>query len=220
MTYFGRLDPMAEGVLLIGAGEETKNRDKYLNLPKTYLFDILWCFETDSFDILGLITKIGLAEDFSEERLKKFIDKLSGKRRQKFPRFSSKPINGRPLFEIAKAEGIAEADLPSKEIEIYKVEYVEERVISDSDLERNIIQKISRVKGDFRQKEIVRKWQDFFENYPPRFFHVSRVRIDCSSGTYIRGIIHSLGKKMATGAIALRIIREKVGEYDIQNSLR
>ena len=30
MTYAGRLDPMAEGVLLVLVGEECKNKDKYL----------------------------------------------------------------------------------------------------------------------------------------------------------------------------------------------
>ena len=48
MTYAGRLDPMASGVLLVLAGDETKNKEKYLNLDKEYEFEILFGFATDT----------------------------------------------------------------------------------------------------------------------------------------------------------------------------
>ncbi|KKR79021.1 MAG: tRNA pseudouridine synthase B [Candidatus Nomurabacteria bacterium GW2011_GWA2_40_9] len=57
MTYAGRLDPMASGLLIILAGEECKNKEKYLNLDKEYEFEILFGFQTDTYDILGKITK-------------------------------------------------------------------------------------------------------------------------------------------------------------------
>ena len=43
MTYAGRLDPMASGLILILAGEETKNKEKYLTLDKEYSFEVLPC---------------------------------------------------------------------------------------------------------------------------------------------------------------------------------
>lgn len=220
MTYLGRLDPVAEGVLLVAAGDEVKNREKYLSLPKTYLFDILWCFETDTYDVLGLVTKVGRLTEFSEVRLQIFLEKLKGEHNQKYPPFSSKPVRGKPLFEIARGEGVVEADIPSKIIKIYKVEHIAERVIRDADLERNILKSIFRVKGDFRQSAIIKKWGKVFDNATSKFFHISRIRIECSSGTYVRSIAHDFGKKMSTGAIAFRIIREKVGSYDIKDSTR
>src|SRR3989344_2297636 len=54
MTYAGRLDPMAEGVLLILTGDDCKEKQKYLGLNKEYEFEILWGFQTDTYDILGL----------------------------------------------------------------------------------------------------------------------------------------------------------------------
>lgn len=36
MTYAGRLDPLASGVMLVLTGEECKNKDKYLKLDKEY----------------------------------------------------------------------------------------------------------------------------------------------------------------------------------------
>ena len=41
MTYAGRLDPMASGLLLILAGEETKNKEKYTKIIEEYDVDFL-----------------------------------------------------------------------------------------------------------------------------------------------------------------------------------
>jgi tRNA U55 pseudouridine synthase TruB len=37
LSYIGRLDPMAEGEMIIIEGEENKDREKYLNFDKEYL---------------------------------------------------------------------------------------------------------------------------------------------------------------------------------------
>ncbi|MEI7424912.1 MAG: hypothetical protein WCK10_02225, partial [Candidatus Staskawiczbacteria bacterium] len=55
MTYAGRLDPMASGVLIILAGDEIKKKEKYLNLDKEYNFSVLFGFNTDTYDILGKV---------------------------------------------------------------------------------------------------------------------------------------------------------------------
>ena len=54
MTYAGRLDPMAEGLMILLVGEECKNKDKYLGLDKTYEFKILVGFSTDTYVFLSL----------------------------------------------------------------------------------------------------------------------------------------------------------------------
>src|SRR3989344_9613864 len=56
MTYAGRLDPMASGLLLVLVGKEIKNKEKYLALNKEYDFKILFGFATDTYDILGRVT--------------------------------------------------------------------------------------------------------------------------------------------------------------------
>ena len=57
MTYAGRLDPLAEGVLLILAGNAVHEKEKYLKLDKEYEGEILFGFTTDTYDILGLPKK-------------------------------------------------------------------------------------------------------------------------------------------------------------------
>jgi tRNA U55 pseudouridine synthase TruB len=48
---------MAEGKMLVLAGETCKEREKYLGLDKEYIFEILLGFESDTKDILGIIKK-------------------------------------------------------------------------------------------------------------------------------------------------------------------
>ena len=57
MTYAGRLDPMAEGLLLVLVGEECKKKEDYLYLSKEYEIEVLFGFETDTADVLGKIIK-------------------------------------------------------------------------------------------------------------------------------------------------------------------
>ncbi len=69
MTYAGRLDPMASGLLIILIGDEVKNKEKYLKLNKEYEFEVLFGFATDTYDILGKVVKNG-SPDVSEKLIK------------------------------------------------------------------------------------------------------------------------------------------------------
>jgi len=52
MSYAGRLDPMAEGVLLILVGDENKKMKQYMGFDKEYKAEILFGFSSDSNDVL------------------------------------------------------------------------------------------------------------------------------------------------------------------------
>ena len=60
ITYAGRLDPLAEGEMILLVGEEVHNKQDYLDLEKEYEVDILLGVSTDSFDILGLVEEEGV----------------------------------------------------------------------------------------------------------------------------------------------------------------
>jgi len=53
-----------------------------------------------------------------------------------------------------------------------------------------------------------------------RFFPCATIKISCSSGTYARSIAHGLGTELGVPALALHILRTKVGEYEVDKSLR
>ena len=84
ISFAGRLDPMAYGLMILLVGDECKKQDLYCGKDKIYEFNIIYGFETDSLDILGISKKID----------KKVIDykKLTGKKLQQYPVYSSKTL--------------------------------------------------------------------------------------------------------------------------------
>ncbi len=217
LSYAGRLDPLACGVMLVLVGEENKNREKYLDLDKEYVFEILFGVGTDTYDPLGLITKYSNQLP-SDKQIESFVENLPGKRRQKYPPYSSKTVEGKPLFQWMR-EGKT-PKIPEREIEIYEAKTENIYSIKKEDLFSKIQNKVFSVKGDFRQKDILECWKSYFsrENLP-EIYIIAKIRISASSGTYIRAIANEVGEFFGSGAIALDIERVKVGDMGINECL-
>ena len=137
MTYAGRLDPMATGLLLVLAGEETKNKEKYLNLPKQYEFEILFGVATDTYDILGKITtapprqRLGGKKELENE-IKNNLKYLTGKFMQKYPPYSSKTVKGKPLFQYARED--IDVEIPKREVFVKELKFFKLRKINNTKL--------------------------------------------------------------------------------------
>lgn len=231
--FAGRLDPLAHGVLLLMVGEETtREKDKYLNLPKEYEFEAVFGVSTDTYDALGLpnpktkslkVIKNNL-DDFRLDDLMTFINSKLGKQTQSYPPYSSKTVNGIPLYKWAKEEKLDEIRIPTREIEIYDFKLIETKTIDAEKLKKEIFRQINLVDGDFRQEQIKNEWNTFFANYEGlktnNQFLTAKLKISCSSGTYVRSLVHDLGNYLGMGAIALDILRTKVGLYVIKNCIR
>ncbi len=213
ITYAGRLDPMASGVLVLLAGEETKNKDKYLALDKEYEFEVLFGFATDTYDILGKISHFshGVNEKL-EKKIKSNLKYFIGKFTQKYPPYSSKTVKGKPMFEYSRKDIVVEA--PEREVNVKSLKLIKMRIIKSQKLLENIEKRIAKVKGDFRQKEIVKLWQKNLKN-KKSIYAIAYMKIKCGSGTYVRGIANSLGEKISIPALAYSINRTKVGKYRI-----
>lgn len=220
--YAGRLDPLAHGVLLLMLGEANKQREKYLGFSKEYVFEALFGVDTDSHDIMGILQKKHSKETPAtiETQLKKLVKEKIGKQKQTYPVYSSKTVEGKPLYWWAKENKLDEITIPSKEITINTFELLKMDTITKEDLQKKVIYAIHTVKGDFRQEETEIIWQQFLEKEASKKFVTATFSISCSSGTYIRKIISTIGEELGTGAIALDILRTKVGEYSLKDSLR
>jgi tRNA pseudouridine55 synthase len=230
MTYAGRLDPLAEGLLLVLVGEECKNKDKYLGMDKTYEVDVLFGFATDTYDVLGKVTS-GHCED--TEAIQKYLNTESGLLRdarndlhnilksfvgrfsQKYPPFSSKTIKGKSLFSLFKSGELKDEEIPEKEVEIKDIKIIGGRSMHKDDLEKYIIESIGLVKGDFRQKEILRIWEKSLKETKQDNFMIVSLKVDCTSGTYMRSLANSIGEKAGIPALALNIKRIRIGKYQI-----
>ncbi len=212
LTYAGRLDPMAEGLLLVLSGEEVYNKQSYLDLPKTYQFDVLWGFETDTYDALGLVQSTSDKPPTSQE-IETVLSKYVGKRQQVYPLYSSKTVEGKPLFVWARSGDADSIEIPRREIEIFSLMHVGSGEVAGSTLADKIQSSLEKVKGDFRQEEIKEGWQKVTDR--GKKYHISSFEMTCSSGTYVRSLAHDLGVYFGSGAIALHIKRLKIGPYSI-----
>jgi len=215
MTYLGRLDPVAEGLLLVLAGN-TRDKKQYLEWDKTYEFEVLWGFETDTYDMLGLVENLGPMPQKLDFKIGRLIEQISKKKTQEYPPFSSKMFRGNFLNARAKTD---ELDVPTRQIRIFSLEHTNTRIVKAEELLAEIEKRIALVKGDFRQKEILEKWKKAFElQAQMHFAHdflVSGFRADVSSGTYIRSLAHEMGQLLETAACAFYIKRTRVGEYTL-----
>lgn len=214
MTYAGRLDPMASGVLIILVGEECKNKERYLRLDKEYEFEVLFGFSTDTYDILG---KICARKDLAqikdlEKEIKKNLKFFKGKIVQKYPLYSSKTVAGKQLHEYAR--GGEEVEAPEHEVNVKSLKLLKIRKINSKTLLNNIEKRIAKVNGDFRQKEILKIWrQELGAEKMPKHFFCASFSARVSSGTYIRTISHELGTRLGIPALAFAIKRTKVGKF-------
>lgn len=223
LSYVGRLDPMAEGVLLVLAGEENKQRAKYLALDKEYTCDVLFGFATDTYDILGELTGAvtrASHKQVSTSLVLEYVSMLVGTRSQKYPPYSSKPLDGVPLFVKARKGELAGLDLPEHEITISKAALVGTKRMKQEDLLAHVREDVTKVRGDFRQDRILTLWEDTLRVLYGMEFDVVTISLACSSGTYVRSLADELGKKVGIPALAYRIVRTKVGKWKLKDSIR
>jgi tRNA pseudouridine55 synthase len=204
---------MAEGLLLVLAGN-TKEKEIYLSMDKTYEFEVLWGFSTDTYDCLGIVTNgDGKMPKKIEERIPSLLDTIRNKKVQIYPPYSSRTVEGKPLFQWAREKKIEEIDIPERGIKIFSIEDTDTRLVSKQELLNEIIYKINLVKGDFRQQEVINQWSSILQNTREEHFLISKFKASVSSGTYIRGLAHEMGEYFGNGAIAFWIKRTRVGEY-------
>lgn len=193
LSYAGRLDPMAEGQMLILVGPaENNSRERFLAFDKEYVATFLIGVETDSGDCLGFIQDPNKKGHFSpgveisKTDIEKQIRKLTEIKEQKYPWFSGKTVNGIKLFDHFRA-GNTNIERPSRKVEIKEIELVNFRKESSREIKKYIFDMISKVSGDFRQKEILAKWETFFDS-TSQTLYTFEIKIHVSSGTYIRAL--------------------------------
>ncbi len=173
MTYAGRLDPMASGVLLVLAGDEAKKKEKYLKLDKEYKFQVLFGFATDTYDILGKVRarKFMYRKDGKElkKEIKENLKHFTGLFMQEYPMYSSRTVNGRPLFSYARGGEAVES--PAQKVSVKSLALGSMKKIASRALLRIISNRVKKVKGDFRQDEILKVWAERTFSAERRIFY-------------------------------------------------
>lgn len=100
--HTGTLDPMATGVLPICIGKATHIASLIEAKDKTYEAELIWGMETDTADVTGTVTKTSDVL-FDREALARVIPTFTGEISQLPPMYSAVKVNGRRLYDLARA---------------------------------------------------------------------------------------------------------------------
>ena len=220
--YAGRLDPMASGKLLVLFGDECKKQKLYTGLDKEYEIEVLLGVESDTGDVLGM-------PDFSkdvhvdERSIADVLSKELGAHSRAYPAFSSKTVNGKPLFLHTLEGTLSSIKMPTHVEHVYRIQHKDTYAISGTDLEVRVSEFLSHVPRtsepskklgeDFRVDAIRARWESLFKTAQGRTFTVLRLKVICASGTYMRSLAGRIGESLGTHALALSIHRSKIGKY-------
>ncbi len=122
--HTGTLDPDATGVLPVCLGSGTKLCDMLTDKDKEYVAELLLGVETDTQDISGevLCEKTPVND---EKIIRKVIESFQGEYMQVPPMYSALKVNGKKLYELARAGKEVERQARPvfiHEIEILKIE--------------------------------------------------------------------------------------------------
>jgi len=194
--HLGTLDPLATGVLVLAVGEGTKLIEYLMGADKEYEATLEFGKTSDTYDSEGTVIETG-AEIPSGVQLEAVLEQFRGEIEQIPPAFSALKINGQRAYDLArKGEKV---ELKSRKVRIDKLE-----LMARSDRE-------ARSDGEARRDGLVAQG-------PTAQGSTAQLHIHCSSGTYIRSIIHDLGQVLGCGAIMTALRRTRVGGFQLNEA--
>ncbi len=100
--HAGTLDPLATGLLIVCAGKQTKNIEKYQAAEKEYITSIKIGETTPSFDLETEVDKTFEYKQIKPSDVEKMLKGFIGEQDQIPPIFSAKNINGKRAYEYAR----------------------------------------------------------------------------------------------------------------------
>ena len=217
ISYIGRLDPLASGIIIYLEGDELKDRDKYMNMDKTYKFNLVIGMTTDTGDCLGMIQNIQSVNTINISILIEIFREFIGEYEQRYPIYSAYQIhkNGlkKPLWYFAK-NGIEleESEIPKHVIKIYNLEQDAKPMFSIRDM-NYFTEQVGLIPDglELRKEEVIAQYNEYGKIRLIGIPMLAKV----SSGTYIRQLCADIGDKLGIPCIADKI--ERVG-YHFQSS--
>jgi tRNA pseudouridine55 synthase len=120
--HTGTLDPQAEGVLPVCVGRATKLAGSLTAQDKSYLAELVLGITTDTGDTTGAVTSTSDV-NVSLPDIEKCVSSFVGGYMQVPPMYSAIKVNGKKLYELARAGKTIERE--ARFVEIYRIEIKE-----------------------------------------------------------------------------------------------
>lgn len=120
--HTGTLDPQATGVLPVCLGSGTKLCDMLTDKDKEYVAELLLGMETDTQDTTGQVLATRAVE-VSEEEVTQAVMSFQGVYHQVPPMYSALKVDGKKLYELARAG--KEVERKARAVHIDEIEILE-----------------------------------------------------------------------------------------------
>lgn len=120
----GTLDPAASGVLPIAVGRATRLL-QFLSQDKAYRATIKLGISTTTDDLEGEIIASQPAPGLSLEQIVPILQRFQGKIVQVPPQYSAIQVQGKRLYDLARAG--EQVEVPARTVEIFKIEILDWR---------------------------------------------------------------------------------------------
>lgn len=122
VCHGGALDPFAEGLVLLLAGQATRLMDLLHPIPKTYVAEIAWGAETDNGDPLGAVVASGDPARLTPGTLAAALEPFLGWREQVPPATSNKRVGGERAY--LKAHRGERFELPPSRVYLHEARWL------------------------------------------------------------------------------------------------
>lgn len=103
MGHAGTLDSTASGALVLLVGNATRLSESIMNLPKTYVAELTFGWETDTDDAHGAPLSDPVRANYDEAALKMSLPAFQGVRFQTPPHISAVKVDGHRAHRLARA---------------------------------------------------------------------------------------------------------------------
>lgn len=236
----GTLDPIATGVLVIGLGEGCKRLSAFLgSVTKTYRATGRLGQAYDTFDRTGVVMReVPWEGRVTEEMISELLrERFIGIIKQRPPLFSALRINGERAYAVARKqqkEHLASKAVLDGELKSDTGDRGGRVQDQDQDPDQNCIEKgtVNNKDGDEEQTQ-----QQAGDSpgetiqLAERTITIHRIQLlscdlpefvlemECSSGTYVRSLIHDLGEALGTTAAMWQLERTAQGSVNLDDCL-
>lgn len=120
--HTGTLDPIATGVLVLCVGKATKLVETLTSNDKEYVATVKLGILTDTLDTNGTIIEKKCV-NLDKDKLVNVLNSFIGTYNQEVPIYSAVKVNGKKLYEYARAK--KEVTIPKRMVEIKKIKLIE-----------------------------------------------------------------------------------------------
>ncbi len=120
--HTGTLDPDATGVLPVCLGSGTKLCDMLTDKDKEYIAELLLGVETDTQDVSGQVC-VRHDVEVNEEQVREAVMSFRGNYMQVPPMYSALKVNGKKLYELARAG--KEVERQARPVTIHEIEILD-----------------------------------------------------------------------------------------------